>query len=204
MWRRSPVCTEMGARRGRSSAASGVVVRRDRRADAPLRAASLVAWKPRQLGQQVGLTVSGEASAQWQSPDDVLHHRLGDGSHRSHRANRPRQLQAPPERPDRRPHRRSSAFIRAPSDGVHVRLGRARWRRGRQPPPGQPRSPSGHAQKPVGCARERRNSATLAATLAGATQTSATSKCRFSLGRLRLLSGRAGRRRWRRLRSVSE
>ena len=46
MWRRSPVCKEMGARRGRSSAASGVVVRRGRCADDPLRAASLVAWKP--------------------------------------------------------------------------------------------------------------------------------------------------------------
>ena len=49
MWRRSPVCKEMGARRGRSSAASGVVVRRGRCADDPCgrphwSPGSLLAW----------------------------------------------------------------------------------------------------------------------------------------------------------------
>ena len=100
---------DTGARRGRGSAASGVVVRRDRGADAPRRTASLAAGEPRQLGQQVGLTVSVAASARWQSPDHVLEHRMGGGSHCSHRPDRPRQLSASNEQPSRRPygHRRA-------------------------------------------------------------------------------------------------
>ena len=113
MWRRSPVCMDTGARRGRGSAASGVVVRRDRGADAPRRTASLAAGEPRQLGQQVGLTVSSEASVQRQSPDHVPDHRKGDSSHRSPRADRPGQLLASPEHSDRRSLRRSSERPRA-------------------------------------------------------------------------------------------
>ena len=101
---------DTGARRGRGSAASGVVVRRDRGADASRRTASLAAGEPRQLGQQVGLTVSVAASAQFQPLDHAPDHRIGDGSHRSHRRDRPRQLSASNEQPSRRPYGRRHAF----------------------------------------------------------------------------------------------